>query len=506
MNIAMLLQMAADAAPGRVAIGSRDHGLTYGELYERAGRAAGWLVAGGVERLLYTDEAAPALPVGLFASGWAGIPFAPLSYRLADERLRVLVGDLAPAVLLHADGQGQRTAGIKDIEQLSTDEFMEAASAHPGSAGEWESTVQGPAVLLATSGTSGSPKIAVLRHHHLVSYVLGSVEFLGSGEDEAALVSVPPYHIAGMAAILTATFGGRRLVQLPHFTPESWVAVARRERVTHAMVVPTMLGRILDVIEADGGGLPDMRHLSYGGGRMPRPVVERAIRLLPRVSFVNAYGLTETSSTVAVLGPEDHWAAARGDDPAAAVRLSSVGRPLPTVEVSIRGADGRPVPAGTTGEVWVRGDQVAGEYGGRSVLNTDGWFETRDAGWMDEDGYLFLEGRIDDVIVRGGENLSPGEIEDVLLQHPAIREVVVCGVPDQEWGEVVAAAVVPHDGATIDEEEVRRWVSANLRSSRAPAVVHIRTELPYTDTGKVLRRVVKPDLEARHRAGAGQPA
>jgi acyl-CoA synthetase (AMP-forming)/AMP-acid ligase II len=152
---------------------------------------------------------------------------------------------------------------------------------------------------------------------------------------------------------------------------------------------------------------------------------------------------------------------------------------------------------GTRGEVWVRGEQISGEYAHASQLDAEGWFTTRDAGWVDESGYLFLDGRIDDVIIRGGENLSPGEIEDVLLQHPAIRDAVVVGVPDQEWGEVVAAVVVPHEGSTVTEDEVREWVVKHLRSSRAPAIVEIRDQLPYNETGKVLRRVLKPELTAR---------
>jgi acyl-CoA synthetase (AMP-forming)/AMP-acid ligase II len=151
--------------------------------------------------------------------------------------------------------------------------------------------------------------------------------------------------------------------------------------------------------------------------------------------------------------------------------------------------------------VWVRGEQISGEYAHASQLDAEGWFTTRDAGWVDEDGYLFLDGRIDDVIIRGGENLSPGEIEDVLLQHPAIRDAVVVGVPDQEWGEIVAAVVVPHEGSSVTEDEVRAWVVQHLRSSRAPAIVEIRDQLPYNETGKVLRRVLKPELTARFVSG-----
>jgi fatty-acyl-CoA synthase len=261
------------------------------------------------------------------------------------------------------------------------------------------------------------------------------------------------------------------------------------------MTVPTMLARILDALDDIGpGGIPSLRHLAYGGGRMPIPVIERAMEAFPGVDFVNAYGLTETSSSIAVLGPDDHRIALASDDPAVRQRLGSVGRPLPTVEISIRDADGEPVPVGQRGEVWVRGEQVSGEYANRTGDDTGGWFATNDGGWFDADGFLYVEGRLDDVIVRGGENLSPGEIEDVLLAHDAVSEAVVVGVPDDEWGEAVAAVVVLHPGASATPDELSDWVVAHLRSSRRPAVVEIREQLPISDTGKVLRRVVRQEL------------
>nr|BFE78062.1 hypothetical protein GCM10020093_006630 [Planobispora longispora] len=214
-----------------------------------------------------------------------------------------------------------------------------------------------PCVLLHTSGTTAAPKVAVLRHRHLTSYVLGSVDFLSAGPDEATLISVPPYHIAGIAGLLTALYAGRRIVQLPNFEAAEWVRLAREQRITHAMVVPTMLARIVAVLEEAGGGLPYLRHLSYGGGRMPAPVIEQALRLLPHVGFVNAYGLTETSSSIAVLGPEDHRQALTSGDPAIRRRLGSVGRPLPTVEIVVRDSDGKEAERG---ELWVRGPQVSG--------------------------------------------------------------------------------------------------------------------------------------------------
>ncbi len=501
MNLMMLLEMAAQAAPDRTAIGGRADGYSYARLFELAGGAAGWLREQPAPRVVYSDVSSPALPVALLAASWAGRPFVPVSYRLAADRLRAIVAKQAPAVVLHGEGEPV-TAGLDGVDHVRTSRFVELAATHPTADPDWSSEGEDVAILLHTSGTAGAPKVAVLRQRHLVSYVLGTVEFLGAGEDEATLVSVPPYHIAGMAAILTAVYGGRRLVQLAAFDPEEWVRIARDEHITHAMVVPTMLGRILDVLDADGGGLPHLRSLSYGGGRMPLPVVEHALRTLPKVDFVNAYGLTETSSSITVLGPGDHRVALDAEDPAVRARLGSVGRALPNVELSIRDPFGEPILAGGRGEVWVRGEQVSGEYSHTTALNAEGWFTTKDAGWIDEDGYLFLDGRVDDVIVRGGENLSPGEIEDVLLQHPAIREAVVLGVPDEDWGEVVAAVVVPRAGAEIDEDEVRAWVTSHLRSSRAPAIIEVRHELPYNETGKVLRRVLKPELVERA-AGRG---
>jgi acyl-CoA synthetase (AMP-forming)/AMP-acid ligase II len=212
---------------------------------------------------------------------------------------------------------------------------------------------------------------------------------------------------------------------------------------------------------------------------MPVAVIERALELLPGVGFVNAYGLTETSSTIAILTPADHREAMASDDPAVRARLGSVGRPLPTIELAIR-----------DGEIWVRGEQVSGEYAGvGSKVRDDGWFPTNDGGRLDDDGYLFVDGRLDDVIVRGAENLSPGEIEDVLVEHPAVAEAAVLGAPDDEWGEVPIAFVVR--SGDVEERELQEWVRDHLRSSRVPARVTFLDELPYSETGKLLRRVLK---------------
>jgi acyl-CoA synthetase (AMP-forming)/AMP-acid ligase II len=249
-------------------------------------------------------------------------------------------------------------------------------------------------------------------------------------------------------------------------------------------VVPTMLARIADVLEEEGVGLPSLRTLSYGGARTPPTLLQRVMTLLPDVALANAYGLTETSSTIAVLGPDDHRAARDGDAHAIA-RLSSAGKVLPTIEVDVR-----------DGEIWVRGEQVSGEYAGQATpLDADGWFPTRDRGWVDEDGYLFIEGRADDTIIRGGENIAPAEIEDVLLRHPGVDQCAVVGVADEEWGQRIAAVVVARPGADVDSDTLRAFARESLRGSKTPDVVVFREALPYTETGKMLRRTVQAEVE-----------
>lgn len=503
MNLMMLLEMAAGAFGDRVAFQNGDDRLTYQQLFDSAGALAAELDDGRTRHLALLDESSLALPVAVFGSSWAGVPFAPLNYRLTDPELDSLVDQLQPGRLVtdpnRAGRLGERIAastGDHFVAVSTTDALLERARAEgaPKRDAPWSMEMDDTAILLFTSGTTGAPKAAVLRQKHLVSYVLGSVEFMGADENDASLSCVPPYHIAGMAGIVSAVYSGRRVIQMPKFTAEGWIETARREQVTHAMVVPTMLARIVEALEGQAdAGLPSLRNLAYGGGKMPQSVIERAMKLFPETSFTNAYGLTETSSTISLLGPDDHRAAMASDDEAVRRRIVSVGQPLPTIEVSIRDVDTHePLPAGERGLIFVRGEQVSGEYRGKgSLLDEEGWFNTRDGGYLDEGGYLFLEGRLDDVIVRGGENMSPGEIEDVLLTHEGVQDACAIGIPDEQWGEAVAAVVVPKAGAKPSVAELQQWVKDRLRSSRTPERIEFWEELPYNETGKLLRRKVR---------------
>jgi acyl-CoA synthetase (AMP-forming)/AMP-acid ligase II len=494
VNVLTLLEMAATGMPGRVGIGrlqpaeAAPVGLTYRALLDRAQCGAGVLVERGAEELVYVGVNADDFAVALFAAAWAGIPLVPLNYRLSRDALGGLLSR-HPNALVISDLQLPTTAHAVTVAQ-----WRAACAELSGNPSPWSDDPEAVAVLLYTSGTTSEPKAAVLRHRHLTSYLLGSIDFGAAGEHEAVIVSVPPYHIAGVSNLLSNICAGRRVVYLETFTAQGWLDCVRAEAVSHALLVPTMLAKITEHLdEATDADVPTLKSLAYGGAKMPIPVLERAIRLFPGVDFVNAYGLTETSSTIAVLGPDDHSAALQGDSVARA-RLGSAGRLLPGIEVEIRGPGG-PLPTGTAGDIYVRGDQVSGEYRGTgSILDGNGWFATRDRGWVDEDGYLFVEGRTDDTIIRGGENIAPAEIEDVLLEHSAVVEAAVLGVPDEHWGQEIAAAVVLRPGRIADVEELREWVRSRLRGSKTPTLIAIRDALPQTATGKVLRRELLADL------------
>jgi acyl-CoA synthetase (AMP-forming)/AMP-acid ligase II len=492
MNISLILQMAADAEPDRIGLVCDGRRWSYAALQSAAQGAARRIRDSGCSHVALLDESSEAAAIALFGAAIAGVPYVPLNYRLAEADLAALLGRVAPAYIVGDSAQIERlNPGVGHVVRSRADFVAEAEAQTDGP--ELEEGEETIAVQLFTSGTTAAPKAAVLRHSNLLSYILGTVEFASAPEEDAVLVCVPPYHIAGIAALLSSIYALRRILLLPAFDPDAWLALVAAENASNAFVVPTMLSRIIARIDAGASAdVGSLRALAYGGGRMPLELIERALDLFPDCGFTNAYGLTETSSTVALLGPDEHRAAHRSDDDTVRARLASVGRPLPTIELEIRDEDGRPLPAGERGEIYVRGDQVSGEYRERSALDAEGWFPTRDAGWLDAEGYLFLAGRADDVIVRGGENISPGEIEDVLMTHPALADAAAVAIPSVEWGEAVGVALAAKAGqAAPSEDELRSLIRARLRSSRVPERIVFVDALPYNEMGKLLRREVR---------------
>jgi acyl-CoA synthetase (AMP-forming)/AMP-acid ligase II len=274
----------------------------------------------------------------------------------------------------------------------------------------------------------------------------------------------------------------------------------QRERVTHAFVVPTMMKQLIDRPDFARYDLSSLQNLSYGGAAMPFPVIRRAIELFPKtVGFVNAFGQTETTSTLTVLGPEDH----RLDGTPAEVernlkRLVSIGRPLPDVEVKVVDDAGDELPRGEVGELWVMTPRTTKGYaagdGSVSAPAQDGWLPTRDMGWIDADRYIYLAGRKDDMIIRGGENISPAEIEAVLYSHRGVEEVAVIGLPDVEWGQRVVAVVVRASRRAGRRGRARRVLPQRLASFKKPELFRFVDALPKNQMGKVLKKELRAEL------------
>lgn len=486
MHLSSLVEMIESGLAERRLIGDGARNLDGSQLADSARRGA--TLVSSRSAVVYAGENHSMLPCLVLASAWAGVPFVPVNYRLDDEQLKALIDRFDDPVVI-ADvrtAERLRTTGVAAVEFGSWLHDADESVASESGAEDDDQV----AIVLFTSGTSAEPKAALLRHRHLMAYLLGAVDYASAEEDEAVLISVPPYHVAGMANLLSNLFSGRRLVYLENFSAESWLRTTVEESITHAMVVPTMLSRIVDAIDEGAEPPTTLRTLSYGGSRVALPVLERALDALPTTGFVNAYGLTETASTIALLGPEDHRLARTSDDPLIRRRLVSAGQLLPMVEAEIRDDDGSKLPAGEVGVLFLRGEQVSGEYSTGNLLDDDGWFCTRDHAFIDGDGYLFIEGRADDTIIRGGENIAPAEIEDVLYSHPDVADACVLGVPDDEWGQRIVAVIVVREGANVTADELVAHVAGRLRRSRSPERIEFVDELPRTATGKVLRRAL----------------
>ena len=490
MSISQFLEMAVSADPDRAVVVWGGKEITAGGLSDLADGGAGVIASIGARHVAYVGTGAAMLPVLMFSAARAGVPVTPLNYRLSAAGITELI-DRLPQPLVVVDEPYLDTIGRAGNKVVSSEIFMrDALTVDP------VNTIADPeqvAVVLFTSGTTSRPKAVELTHANLTNYISQTVEFGSAATDDVSLICLPPYHIGGVSAVLSNLYAGRRMVYLPQFDAEDWLRLVNDQTVTNAAVVPTMLDRIVGALEARPRKLPSLKTLAYGGSRAPLPLVRRALELLPDVGLVNGYGLTETSSTVAVLTPQDHREADRSRDTGVARRLGSVGRAVAGVELQIRDEHGTVLPPDQTGELWVRGAQVSARYADiGSVLDGEGWFPTRDVASIDADGYLFIGGRCDDTIIRGGENIAPAEIEDVLVEHHDVRQCAVVGVDDPSWGQIIVAAVVSAGDTAPDPQSLRDHVRGQLRGSRTPDRVVFLDDLPTNATGKVVRR----DLQA----------
>jgi acyl-CoA synthetase (AMP-forming)/AMP-acid ligase II len=441
-----------------------------------------------------------------YAAAKAGLTFLPLNYRAKEQELEYMINTAGTKTLLVGDRYQELVARIrprlvvKDTLSLGEDgatmkRLAELAQTVEPEESEAEVDDDDVSVLMYTSGTTSLPKGVMLRYRDFTAYVTANVEMADGSDRGVALVCVPFYHIAGTTAMMTNIWTGRRLVIMPQFEPKTWLKLVERERVTHAFVVPTMMKMLLDDPSFTKTDLSSLTNLAYGGAPMPIQVIRRAIEMFPKnVGFVNAYGQTETTSSLTVLGPEDHRIEGTPEEIELKLkRLNSIGRPLPDVEIRVRDEDGNFLPPGQVGEICIRTPRIMKGYAGREddAALPDGWRATGDLGWVDEEGYVFFAGRKDDMIIRGGENIAPAEIETVLMSHPGVEECAVIGVPSVEWGQTVKAFVVPRKGATLDRAELIDFCRKRLASFKCPETIDFIDELPKNPLGKILRKELR---------------
>ena len=514
MNTVSFLSIPAGIAPDQEALVCEGTRFTYAEMHARVRRLAGALAGLGVgrgTRVAALNVNSHRYVEAYYATAMVGGVFIPLNYRAKPPELEHMLSTGGARVLLVGERYLDMVEALRPklpaLELLVG--FEGAVRGHPGyedllaGASEMEDEAEvedeDTTILMYTSGTTALPKGVMLSYHDFTAYVTANVELADGTPRGAALLCVPLYHIAGATNMMTTLWTGRRLVLMPQFEPRGWLEAVERERITHAFLVPTMVKKLLDEPDLERRDLSRLEILSYGGAAMPFPVVRRAIERFPRnVGFVNAFGQTETTSTLTVLGPEDHRLEGTPEEVERKTkRLTSIGRPLPDVEVQIVGDDGSLLPPGEVGEICVRTPRVMKGYAGAaSPLVRDGWLPTRDMGWLDAEGYLYIAGRKDDMIIRGGENIAPAEVEATLQSHPKVEEAAVIGVPDIEWGQRVAAFVVLRPGATATAEEMMAFCRERLASFKKPEVVRFVPELPKNPMGKILRRELRANLDA----------
>jgi long-chain acyl-CoA synthetase len=474
LRVADVVREAASARGNHVAVRHRDRELTYAELDARSNRLAQALRAAGVgkdSRVAHLDRTAPEIVELLFATSKIGAVTVPLNWRLAPAELAAVVADAQPDVLIAGEAYADVAAPNVVVAGPEYERWLNAHDpVDPGGRGEPDDTV----LQLYTSGTTGVPKGVLTTHRNLAAAVESSPRW----EFDAGTISMTPlpmFHIGGIGWAFLGLWNAATTVLVGEFVPEDVLDVLERQRVTNTIFVPTMLQLLCAVPGAEERDYSALRSIAYGASPITTPVLKDALRTF-RCSLYGVYGLTESTGGVMQLDPADH---------AHERLLRSAGRPFPWVELKI-----------VDGEVWLRAPNVTPGYFNRpeetaAALTDDGWLKTGDGGYLDDDGYLFLTDRIKDMIVSGGENVYPVEVEEALAQHPDVAEVAVIGVPDERWGETVKALVVARAGRSPTADELVAFARERLAGYKLPRSVEFVDDLPRTPSGKVLKRKLR---------------
>lgn len=510
MNTTEFLTIASAIVPERPAIIFEDNQFSFGHLQERVNQLANALAERGIE----TGDRIATMQVNChqsielyFAAAQLDAVYVPLNFRAKTEELDQMVGIAQPSLIFIGERYLSLVQESINNSRLSLDQVVLLDGTPPEGASSYDKLLQSGSeeqmhfpegdgedttVIMFTAGTTGVPKGVMLSHDSFASYLLATVSPAAPDIEETNLITVPFYHIAGLQAALAAVYGGRTLVVMRQFEPQEWLNLAQDHRANRAMLVPTMLKRLMDHPRFHQFDLSSLTVITYGAAPMPLPVIQQAIKEFPNARFINAFGQTETASTITMLPPEDHILDGTSDEIDQKLRrLTSIGKPLDDVEVMIVSEEGTPVPTGEVGEIVARGPRMMRGYWQQEAATRDairsGWVYTGDLAYQDEDGYIYLAGRAKDFIKRGGEMISPEEVEQVLISHPGVDDAAVIGVPDLEWGEEVRAVVVRRS-PNVDEKSLMEHCHQRLSSFKQPRSVVFVDELPRNAMGKVLKR------------------
>ena len=521
MNTTEFLAIANAIVPDRTAVVFEGQRYTYEDLQERVARLANALSDLGVrpgDRVASMQVNTNQVIEAYFAAASLDAIYVPFHFRARAEEVAYMLSDsdpaaflvggryldlvdsinpgVLPSTLIAFDGQAP-VGGDTEGRWLSYEDLL--AAAPPDQLHFPESDDEDTTILMFTAGTTGHPKAVMLTQQSFTSYLLANVTPPDPDEEEEKnLLSVPLYHIAGIQAMMAAVYGGRSLAVMRQFEPVEWMELVQKERANRAMLVPTMIKRLMDHPRFPEYDLSSLSVITYGAAPMPLEVIRRAITEFPNARFINAFGQTETASTITMLPPDDHVLDGTPEEMEKKLkRLTSIGKPLDDVEVRIVNEDGEDVDTGEVGEIVAAGSRMMKGYWNQEDATENairgGWVYTGDLGYQDDDGYIFLSGRAKDFIKRGGEMVSPEEVEGVLRSHSSVDDAAIIGVPDLDWGERVRAVIVLKRDRTASPAELIEHCHEHLASFKRPESVVFVDELPRNPLGKVLKRVLREE-------------
>lgn len=486
------IRQAVATNPGKAAVIHGDTSITYGELWHSAAGVAHLLRAEGARpgaRVVYVGRNTERFFPVLVGSLRGGYTFTPLNWRLTSDELSPMLSDAEPTIVIADEEFAAEVLSAMKESSLGVDLLTSEAvhTADKGTPRELPSdpALDAPALLMYTSGTTGAPK-GVLMTHRMLAATHRAERLTGrwpmSGDD--VLVSpLPLCHIGGLGWALVGLTHGVTGVYTKDAQPGTILDVCTAYSSVYLYVVPALIRGLLDAVKARGLAMTSVRSVSYGSMAMNPDLLRELIETFD-CALSASYGMTENSGSVAFLAAGDH-------DLSRPKLLRSVGRPLPGVEVEVRDSQGRGAPVGEMGEIWIRSATLMDGYLNRPEATeevlVDGWYRTGDAGHFDADGYLFLTGRLKDMINSGGEKFSPTEVEAVLLRHEAVSDVGVVGIPDPKWGEAVAAVLTLAPGHEVSMEQLDEYLRQHLAGFKVPRTIVLASSLPKTSVGKLRR-------------------